>query len=402
MVLEIWLIEFAKGVGTLFIHPLLYWFLLLLMFTGIRRIKKEREYFGAKINNLFAEGKQTLVIALLFSIIVSALAISFGIIISFETIILLGVVMIILSMTTSTTMLSASYTLGITFIILLLISFIDLHRFEAFMQFQDLSAVHFICLAILTGLFLLVEALLLGTTKKGRTFSTLSLSERGIWTGQHQLKRLAFVPFFALLPTDSLTGITPLYPYFEYGNQTFSLVLLPFFLGYQYNVRSELPEKAAEKLGRATLLLGFLVLLCAIGSLFFPVFSLVAIILSIVGKEWITYRHRLQDRRKPAFFRPLDEGIKVLDTIPNSPADRLEILTGEIILKVNGTIVTDSTQLYKALQNSGAFFKLDVLDYNGEVRFIHSAFYEEDHHELGIIFAEKPFNHVEENDKKVN
>jgi len=76
--------------------------------------------------------------------------------------------------------------------------------------------------------------------------------------------------------------------------------------------------------------------------------------------------------------------------IPDSPADRLGILVGETILKVNGVVVTNSTEFYGALQASGAYFKLDVIDENGEVRFINSAFFEEDHYELGIIFAEKP------------
>ncbi len=33
------------------------------------------------------------------------------------------------------------------------------------------------------------------------------------------------------------------------------------------------------------------------------------------------------------------------------------------------------------------FFKLEILGENGEVRFVQSALYEEDHHELGIITA---------------
>ncbi len=46
---------------------------------------------------------------------------------------------------------------------------------------------------------------------------------------------------------------------------------------------------------------------------------------------------------------------------------------------------------YQALQKSGAFFKLDIIDDAGEVRFVQSAFYEGDHHELGLIFTEKPY-----------
>lgn len=389
MVLEMWLLEIVKGIGKLFLNPLLYWTIILFILTGYKRIRRERNQFGTKIYHMFTEGRHTFVISILFSIIISILTISFGIVISFEAIIILMIVMFVLSITGSTMMLSASYTIGITFLLLLILPFINMQQLNTYINFQDLSAVHFIGLAILTGLFLVAEALLIAQRDR-ETFPMMTLSGRGIWIGQHQLKRLAFIPFFVLLPAEKLAGIAPLFPYFEYGNQSFSLILLPFFVGFQYKVQGELPHVTAQKLGQKTLLLSWIVLLFAIGSLFFPVLSLVAILIAIIGKEFLTYRLRLKDRKRQAVFTPLHEGVKVLATIPNSPADRLGILVGETILKVNGTVVTNSVQFYEALQNSGAFFKLDILDDNGEVRFISSALYEEDHYKLGIIFPEEP------------
>ncbi len=390
MMLETWLLEAAKGIGRFFANPLLYWTILLFILTGYRRIRRERYQFGAKLYGLFAEGRHTFTIAFLFSIILSALAILFGLVLSKETIIVLAVVMFLLSMTGSTTLLSASYTIGITFLLLLILPFLPLDILNSFVNFSNISAIHFICLAIITGILLLVEALMVGSQKHRQTFPNLSLSERGVWIGNHELKRLAFVPFFTLLPVDSISGIVPFFPYFEYGEQAFSLIFIPFFIGYRYNVRGELPNNAAYRIGQATLLLSLVVLLFAIGSLFLPFLSFVAIFLAIFGKEWITYQNRMQNKKQSALFTPLNKGVKVLAMIPESPADRLGILVGETILKVNGIVVTDSVQCYEALQNSGAFFKLDVIDLNGEVRFISSPFYEEDHHELGIIFPESP------------
>ncbi|MEI3607451.1 PDZ domain-containing protein [Pseudogracilibacillus sp. SE30717A] len=388
--LEIWLIEAVKGIGRFFSNPLLYWTFLLFILTGYRRIRRERFQFGTKLYSLFAEGRRTFTISFLFSIILSALALLFGIVISVETIIVLTIVMILLSILGSTTMLSASYTIGITFLLLLVLPFIQLDMFGSYVNFGNTSAIYFICLAIIMGLFLLVEALLVGSQKHQQTFPYLSLSERGVWIGNHELKRLAFIPFFTLLPIDAVSGIAPFFPYFEYGGQTFSLILIPFFIGYQYSVRGELPHHAAYRLGQATLLLSLLVLFIALGSLFLPYLSFVAIIVGIVGKEWIMYQNRMRNKKHPALFTPLNKGIKVLAMIPDSPADRLGILVGETILKVNGRYVINSNQFYEALQNSGAFFKLDVIDINGEIRFINSPFYEEDHYELGIIFPESP------------
>src|SRR5699024_3724067 len=184
-----------------------------------------------------------------------------------------------------------------------------------------------------------------------QSFPALTLSERGIWIGEHHLKKLAFIPFFTLVPTESLGGIAPLWPYFEYGSHSFSLILFPFIIGYQYKVRSELPESAADKLSQSTLYLSLIVLTVAIGSLFYPFLSFVAIFIALIGKEWMTYKHRIKERKNSAYFTPLNQGVKVLATIPNSPADRLGILVGETILKVNGQVVTNSSQFYEALQN---------------------------------------------------
>ena len=44
---------------------------------------------------------------------------------------------------------------------------------------------------------------------------------------------------------------------------------------------------------------------------------------------------------------------------------------------------------YEALQQNRAHCKLEVLDVNGQIRFVQRALYEGDHHELGILFVLK-------------
>lgn len=396
MVLQTWLIEIAKGIGKIFLNPLLYWIIILYFVTSYRRIKRERKQFGMKVYDMFSEGRHTILIAIVFSIIISVLSVSFGIVLSLEIMIVLALVMFLLSVTGSVMLLSASYTIGIAFLLLLLLPFAPLKAVGAYVDFTAISPIHFIGLAMLAGLFLLAEGMLIGSTRNRLSYPALSLSNRGVRIGEHHLKKMAFIPFFAFLPTGNLGAIAPLFPYFEYGNQSFSFILFPFVIGYHYRVRGDLPGEAARKLGQETLYISSVVLLCAAGSLFFPVLSFVAILLAIVGKEWMTYRFRMKDRKQPAYFTPLDKGVRVLATIPDSPADRLGIMIGETITKVNGTVVANSAEFYEALQNSGAFFKLDVLDHQGEVRFVNSAFYEEDHYKLGIVFPEDSAHRLEE------
>ncbi len=98
------------------------------------------------------------------------------------------------------------------------------------------------------------------------------------------------------------------------------------------------------------------VLFMAVGSIYAGWLSLVAILTGIIGREYINYRHRLTDRAKVPFFHKNERGIKVLAVIPGTPADRLGIVAGETVTKVNGTKINDMEAYYYALQESGAFF----------------------------------------------
>jgi S1-C subfamily serine protease len=66
----------------------------------------------------------------------------------------------------------------------------------------------------------------------------------------------------------------------------------------------------------------------------------------------------------------------------------MQLSVGEIVSKVNGTIVHNEAEVYEALQRNRAHCKLEVLDVNGQVRFVQRALYEGDHHELGILFVQ--------------
>lgn len=389
MMLETWLIELGKGIGKLFLHPLLYWIIILYLITSYRRIKRERLQFGSKVFDMFAEGRNTLGVSLIFSIIVSIFSIGFGFVFSYEVIIILFVVTLLLSINGAVTALSASYTIGITFLVVMISQYGNFGLLSQYRIPNDLATVQFFSLSILAGLYLLIEAILV-SSQISKSFPMLTKSDRGKWVGQHQLKRLAFIPFFGFIPIDGVHGVDPLFPYFVFGDQSFTLIFLPFVIGFHYHVQSQLPYKAAQKIGQATLLLSMIVLAFAIASLFYPLLTIFAIVIAILGREWIMFRHRQHDRQKPAFFTPVNKGVKVLAVYPNSPAERLGIEIGEIILKVNGEVIDNSKQFYEALRNGGPFFKLDILDHQGEVRFVTSAFYEEDHHELGLIFPEKP------------
>lgn len=384
-----WTIELLKGFGKLFLNPLLYWFVILGFLISYRRIRRERQFFGMKIFNFYAEWQQTLLLSLLLGLFLSFLTLGIGVVFTQEMLVILIVVTIILSLTMNLTFLSPSYTLGFTFIVMLFLPFISSYTsysFEAYHYNYYLSVI------ILLGLLLIIEAIIISRVKRSHLFPRLTLSNRGVWVGLHQIKKLTVIPFFLVIPHGMVVPFAQYWPYFSIGEQTYQFILIPFLLGFNFRNMSSLTEETIRIISRRISLLGLLVIILAIGSMYVPVLSIVTVFVAIIGREAIFYRQRMNDNNGTPFYAPLNNGLRILAVTPNGPADRLGILAGETIVKVNDIEVSTVNEFYEALQNSGASFKLDVIDSVGEIRFLRSAFYETEHHELGIIFPRKPYN----------
>src|SRR5699024_1859404 len=249
MMLGIWIIDILKGLGMMFIQPLFYWIIFLLFIMGWRRIKQERRQFGRKIFTLFSETHGTLVLSIIFSIILSLLTIFFGIVVSLEIIVVLTLVIIVVSLTGKTHYLSASYTLGITFLIVTLLPYVNLGTIENYLDFDRVTIVQLLSLGFIMVVMLFLESLLM-RNKKGLSFPEMKLGARGKWIGQHRIKRVAMIPFFILLPVGHAELTLPLFPYFEVSGNGYQLVFLPFIIGVNYTVRSLLPTYAAKRIGQ--------------------------------------------------------------------------------------------------------------------------------------------------------
>lgn len=389
---EQWGMQLLHGVGRMFLNPLLYWVLILLFIAGARRVKEERKHFGVKINNYFKEIRRTFWFSFLFGVMISIISLSFGFVWTIEFVYLFAIITIILSITGSFHLLSPAYTLGFTFFLYMLIPILPLDSVPFLSTFPLFANREWTMFVGLVALLMFIEAFLLMQTKESDLFSRVSLSERGVWLGEQQIKRLLVLPFFLFIPTQEVTGLEPLIPYFQIGNASFYVTVVPLILGSQLTTVAAPMMTFKKEVIRQKLILATIVLAFAIASYFYPVFVLIAMVFAIIGTEWITYRSRLRNRYGTPFFAPQKRGIRVLTTLPGSRAEELEIVPGEVITKVNGIEVTNSQEFYEALQQSGAFFKLEVLDHNDEVRFIQSAFFAKDHHELGLIFPEAPYN----------
>lgn len=385
---ETWWHELLQFVIHLLTHPLLYWSFIFIFLTGYFRMKRERINFGVKIFPIFSESKHTWKLSILFGIILSIIFLAIGFVFTYEFILLLAIVTIILTLTFRTSLLSPSYTIGLSLICVALAP--SLLKYQSYLAVDVFSDVYFSMVAIVLGLFLALEAFFVSRVTRNEVFPTLVKSERGVWIGQHQLKKATVIPFFALIPGGGIIPFAEYWPHFSLGAETYTFVIIPFLLGFNFTVRNGAIEKSANRIGRHISLLSLLVILIAIASLWESRLGLIAAVIAILGREIIAYKFKQYDKAEVASFNKLDDGLKVLAIIEGTPADKLGILVGETITKVNDIELSHANDFYKELRSSGAAFKLEVIDDNGEIRFIKHARFEHNHHSLGIIFTDQP------------
>src|SRR5690625_2292658 len=90
-----WLLEIMKALGGMFLHPLLYWNILLLLVVGSIRINRERRQFGFKVFPMFYELLKTWLPSLIAGIFISLMFIGVGIVIPVSSLLLLSVFIIL-------------------------------------------------------------------------------------------------------------------------------------------------------------------------------------------------------------------------------------------------------------------------------------------------------------------
>ncbi|MDC3416145.1 PDZ domain-containing protein [Aquibacillus salsiterrae] len=400
--MEAWLLEIAKGIGKFFLHPLVYWFLIVTFLATYARIKRERRSFGSKVYPFFAEASQTLVLSLCAGVVLSLLAIGLGVVFSFPVLLLMTVITVLVTVTGRFSWLSAAYTMGFTYLLLFLLPTLPAGTLPTGWQ-EAFKRVNVISFTGILGLLIIIEAILMLQLKRRNTFPELVKGSRGKWIGQHRIKKIAMIPFFTLIPVGGIVPFASWWPIFPVGGESFGILLLPILIGFEHVSKGTAPLKASRRLGQSLLILGFLTTGIAMAGYYFPILTLVSVAVAIIGREMISYQFKWKDGQKQPFFSPDEAGLLVLDVMSGTPGERLGLMPGERIIKANGQVVINEQQFYEALQINSTYCKLDIRDERGELRFAQRALYQGEHHELGIIFVEANYfkkNHISKGRKK--
>jgi len=384
-----WGIELLKSIGKFFIHPSLYFAMIAAVFIGFLRVKRERSDFHISVYPPLQELRYLLSSGWVAGIILSVISVANGFTISFGIVVTLFITTTIFTLIGGFRLLSSAFTMGFVFLVIYLSN--QFHfQFPWLGQYiEKTTNASLAGVAILVGFLLIVEGILMVRSGGKESSPKYRRSRRGLTVGAFHAKGMWLIPMFCFLPAGPLTAPFSWWPTFDWGTHSYSLILVPFIIGFQQQIQSSLPEAAVKKLGKQIIAAGIMTAAIAAGGLWISILSVIAIVFAIVARAWISYQHRVREGANPYYFTPRDNGLIILTVIPGSPAEKLSLKTGEVIHKCNGQVVRNTDEFYLALQKNSAYCKLEVLDTNEQVRFAQGALFEGDHYELGIITVEE-------------
>lgn len=382
-----WLWELLSATGKLFWNPLFYYLFFLAAVLGVLRVKRERRNFHVRVQDAYFELRQLFPLGIMIGLGASILIVTAGLVIPLGAVVLFALFTFLWSLTGRMRLISPVYIVGAAFFALIFAAGRTLPIPIFAKVFTGLDGKIYPTIGILMAILLVIEGILILRNGSKATSPKLIKSKRGQSVGIHEVKRLWAVPMFLLIPGDAITLPLDWWPVFSFGGQTYSLLLVPFAIGFHQQIQAQLPKEAVQLFGKRVITLGVLTLLLASIGYWIPLATIAVVAFAMIGRETLTLRQRISEENMPFYFSKRNHGVMILGILPHSPAEKMALQVGELITKVNGTTVYNEKAFYEALQRNRAHCKLEVIDVNGQIRFVQRALFEGEHHELGALFV---------------
>lgn len=209
---------------------------------------------------------------------------------------------------------------------------------------------------------------------------TITWSNRGRRVVTFRLKQLFLVPLVVWVPTSQQAWG---WPVFHFGGAHLVPICLPLILGFLLMVQRQSVPAAVQTQWRSQLGLGIMFIVLGLLSLAVPFKAVV--LLAIVLTAGQTLWQFLNSRQGQLQYTEPFEGVMVLGIRPETPAAKMDLVPGDIILNCNQQTIHDEDSFYTARMLDATYCHLRVQTLSGEIKMTETAIFEDSPHELGIV-----------------
>lgn len=368
-----------KLIGSYLLTPVLWLGILYVIISYNQRINKERKQFRVAINKDFYEGRNFIKYGLLFFVIGSLISMILGLTLPTNSVYIYQILVVLAFLIngfSTTSMLLVMTAAGILELVV--------PRFITFFGdvFPEISGPSWLLLIFIS---ILSDYYLTRNMKKHPLSPKIKSGKRGRNIATYLGRETVVFPLLALIPSGTLSSTLNFWPVFNIGNQKFSLILFPIFISTSVKVIKRAKERVIQdKLKNIELLLGLTFVLIVLTKFMSKLFLISLIILTVVS---IFFEIKLRKKEKDAnsWYVETDEGIRIISVQPETPAAKMKLQPGDVILTCNNRVVNSEEEFYQALQLNSAYCHVKVRTYEGDLRIAESAIFMDSPHEIGLI-----------------
>lgn len=368
-----------KLIGSYLLTPVLWLGILYVIISYNQRINKERKQFRVAINKDFYEGRNFIKYGLFFFVMGSLISMILGLTLPTNSVYIYQILIVLAFLIngfSTTSMLLVMTAAGILELVV--------PRFITFFGdvFPEISGPSWLLLIFIS---ILADYYLTRNMKKHPLSPRIKSGKRGRNIATYLGRETVVFPLLALIPSGTLSSTLNFWPVFNIGNQKFSLILFPIFISTSVKVIKRAKERVIQdKLKNIELLLGLTFVLIVLTKFMSKLFLISLIILTVVS---IFFEIKLRKKEKDAnsWYVETDEGIRIISVQPETPAAKMKLQPGDVILTCNNRVVNSEEEFYQALQLNSAYCHVKVRTYEGDLRIAESAIFMDSPHEIGLI-----------------
>ncbi|WP_461213250.1 PDZ domain-containing protein [Lacticaseibacillus sp. GG6-2] len=242
-------------------------------------------------------------------------------------------------------------------------------------------------LALLIAGLWLAEALLLAVIDPPIDVPTLTMGKRGAKIAVYAHRQFYWVPLILPLSGSQFTAFA-WWPTLTIANTHFALIGLPLILGAALKTKKQLPKAALHRWAWQYLIAGGIALVIAVAAWLLPM-TVWLWVLAALGIG-LALANALATRGGINYISQTQTGVRLVAVQPETPAAKMGLEAGDVVLLCNSLPVHNDAELYAAIQAHPTYCRLRVAGLDGEIRLCETAIYEGAPHELGMItFAEE-------------
>lgn len=368
-----------KLIGSYLLTPVLWLGILYVIISYNQRINKERKQFRVAINKDFYEGRNFIKYGLFFFVMGSLISMILGLTLPTNSVYIYQILVVLAFLIngfSTTSMLLVMTAAGILELVV--------PRFITFFGdvFPEISGPSWLLLIFIS---ILADYYLTRNMKKHPLSPRIKSGKRGRNIATYLGRETVVFPLLALIPSGTLSSTLNFWPVFNIGNQKFSLILFPIFISTSVKVIKRAKERVIQdKLKNIELLLGLTFVLIVLTKFMSKLFLISLIILTVVS-IFFEIKLRKKEKDTDSWYVETDEGIRIISVQPETPAAKMKLQPGDVILTCNNRVVNSEEEFYQALQLNSAYCHVKVRTYEGDLRIAESAIFMDSPHEIGLI-----------------